>query len=130
MNTTTTTELATAVKTCGACGKDVTHERRMRDSKGGYWCYECGSADQARKGPGVKVTCPGCRRALSPKEMIKAGAEYVCGTCHAAGAAKGGRVGPVAAGRKRLIKVVAGIVMLAIGAILLASQVGDVRLLF
>ena len=44
------TATATEVKkVCSVCGKDVTHQKRIKDSTTGqYWCYSCGSSDAAR----------------------------------------------------------------------------------
>jgi hypothetical protein len=36
-------------KVCIECGKDVSRERRMKDSNGHYWCIACGEADHQRR---------------------------------------------------------------------------------
>ena len=41
---------ASSRKVCVKCRKDVTNEKRMKGSKGEYWCYDCGVADQMSKG--------------------------------------------------------------------------------
>jgi hypothetical protein len=42
-------EKTVITKVCRECGKDVTHQPRMKDSDGKYWCIACGEADHARK---------------------------------------------------------------------------------
>lgn len=70
-------------KLCRKCGQDVTHDRRMKDHLGHYWCYECGAADQAKKGQGVSMVCPGCNKHFRPTHMMKYGEGYLCEICHA-----------------------------------------------
>ena len=49
------------VKRCHKCGKDVTHDRRMKDGKGQYWCADCGgSAEASTHGSGLIAPCPKC----------------------------------------------------------------------
>ena len=38
-----------SVKRCNGCHKDVTNDKRMKDSSGRYWCLTCGAAQQKKK---------------------------------------------------------------------------------
>jgi hypothetical protein len=38
-----------SVKRCNSCHKDVTHDQRMKDGSGRYWCVACGTAHQKKK---------------------------------------------------------------------------------
>src|SRR5688500_14237009 len=68
---------ASGVKVCVACGVDVTNQKRMKDSKGKYWCYECGAKDQARKGESTGVTCPDCLQSFAPTKLIRYEGQYL-----------------------------------------------------
>ncbi|MGH7214360.1 MAG: hypothetical protein ACREIT_06320, partial [Tepidisphaeraceae bacterium] len=73
-----------APKTCIQCGTDVNGKKRMKDSKGQYWCYECGRADQKKKekesDPGG-VVCPDCLQNFPPVQLIKYDGKYLCQAC-------------------------------------------------
>jgi len=111
-------------KICCVCGKDVTHDRRMKDSATGrYWCYECGSADPIHKAHAMDVPCPQCKKHVPPLAMVKFKDHYICAECYAkqtgkALAAKPGE--PAAAAKKGDPKRKAMIIVGVIAAILLA----------
>ncbi len=69
-------------KLCCKCGADVTHAKRMKDHLRRYWCYDCGAADQLKKGSGLALKCPDCNHHFPPTKMLKHREEYVCETCH------------------------------------------------
>ena len=69
-------------KLCCKCGADVTHAKRMKDHLRRYWCYECGAADQLKRGAGLALKCPDCNHHFPPTKMLKHRDEYVCETCH------------------------------------------------
>lgn len=69
-------------KRCIQCGRDVTHSKRMKDSRGHYWCYECGAADEARKGHGLMTPCAQCGKPTPPQHLHRTGQRYLCGDCH------------------------------------------------
>jgi DNA-directed RNA polymerase subunit RPC12/RpoP len=106
---TATAEHPTKVKRCATCGKDVTHEKRMKDSATGkYWCYDCGI-----KQPGAKeqaALCPLCKKAMSIHSMYRHEDHYICQTCHdAMSAGKGAKQG----GSKKVIVLVAVALLIA-----------------
>jgi hypothetical protein len=69
-------------KICCVCGADVSGKRRMKDGTGRYWCYECGAADQLKRGTGMVMTCPRCQKQYPPIQMVKEGEDYLCRACH------------------------------------------------
>jgi hypothetical protein len=69
-------------KFCCKCGADVTHAKRMKDHLHRYWCYDCGAADQLKRGAGLALKCPDCNHHFPPTKMLKHGEEYVCEACH------------------------------------------------
>jgi len=72
-------------KVCVQCAKDVTTAKRMKDSKGKYWCIECGKADQAKKGTTASsssgAVCPDCLQSFPPVQLIKKDSKYLCQGC-------------------------------------------------
>ena len=79
-------------KTCVSCGKNVDGQKRMKDSAGKYWCYDCGLHDEQRKrgdasgsmgsianlevgggkpAPGGMAQCPSCRQFRPEAQMVK-----------------------------------------------------------
>lgn len=118
-------------KYCCACGADVTHAKRMKDHQGRYWCYECGAADQLKKGQALRLRCPDCLRSFPPAQMVGVGTENVCPGCLAkrqsrkgwgrAGKATGGK----SAGGSGFVAGLAVVLLLA-GAVLLAMYFMDV----
>ena len=69
-------------KLCCKCGADVTRAKRMKDHLQRYWCYDCGAADQLKRGSGLALKCPDCNHHFPPTKMLKHREEYVCETCH------------------------------------------------
>lgn len=73
-------------KRCVSCGTDVAGKKRMKDSKGVYWCYDCGLKDQAKQqsgstGSAMTITCPACNKLFPPIQATKQGNVYVCPDC-------------------------------------------------
>ena len=68
-------------KFCCVCGADVTHAKRMKDHTGRYWCYECGAADQMKKGQALSLRCPSCERNFPVAKMVKINTDYICQEC-------------------------------------------------
>jgi predicted RNA-binding Zn-ribbon protein involved in translation (DUF1610 family) len=70
-------------KFCCECGIDVTRRKRMKDSQGRYWCYECGTADQMRKGrSSTGSLCPDCMQTFPPVKLMRHENTYVCPECY------------------------------------------------
>jgi hypothetical protein len=118
------------LKRCCKCGADVTHAKRMRDHLRQYWCYECGAADQLKKGSGLAIKCPDCSKHFPPTRMLKHGDEYVCESCHAErgkhrglfGGGEGENAGP------SRTKVVAAVLVVVAVAAMLAVYLLDLEL--
>ncbi|MFN4242661.1 MAG: hypothetical protein ACK4PI_05440 [Tepidisphaerales bacterium] len=68
------------LKRCVKCQKDVTHDKRMKDSQGKYWCIACGTEDQKRK-HSSKVACTECRGMFAPTEVETVDGAIVCVRC-------------------------------------------------
>lgn len=107
--------LSTSVKRCTKCGKDVNGQRRMKDPKGNYWCYECGSQDEASKGSGTLVQpCPGCKKPIHAMNMVrdKKTGQYMCDDCVSKGKGAGG-----GADAKKKKVIMAAVAIVVLGAI-------------
>lgn len=91
------------MKRCIQCGRDVTHHKRMKDSRGRYWCFECGAADEARKGHGLMSPCAQCGKPTPPQEMHRHGERYICGHCHRDASSSGRSSGMSSGDRAKLI---------------------------
>ena len=73
-----------AAKVCVNCGKDVTGQKRAKDSRG-YWCYECHKEDM-RKEKGAdkpRVRCPDCGRGVPADSLINFDGIPICQKCRA-----------------------------------------------
>jgi hypothetical protein len=110
-------------KFCCKCGADVTHAKRMKDHLRRYWCYECGAADQLKRGAGLALKCPDCNHHFPPTKMLKHREEYVCETCHDARTKRKrrGGAGVAAGGGSSIAKVL--VTFLIVGAIVGAMAV-------
>ena len=105
-------------KLCCVCGKDVTHDRRMKDAATGrYWCFECGSANPIHKAHAMDVPCPECKRRFPPLAMMKFKDHYICSECYAKHAGKPlpGKAGEAAAPAKTTSPI--KIALIIVGAI-------------
>lgn len=70
-------------KLCCSCGADVTHKKRMKDSSGTYWCYDCGVADTRSKREREGTACPDCRVKFAPSQLTDVDGVKVCVACYA-----------------------------------------------
>ena len=79
------TETTTHAKRCVQCKKDLEGQKRMKDTKGQYWCYECGSKDEASKAKDGKATmvqlCAKCKTPTHARDLFKTRKGYVCEKC-------------------------------------------------
>jgi DNA-directed RNA polymerase subunit RPC12/RpoP len=66
-------------KICVSCGKDVTHEKRAKDSLG-YWCMECHAKDKARQKP-IGTPCPECGRLVKDSALVEVEGKRICVLC-------------------------------------------------
>lgn len=104
-----TLEPSVKMKYCATCGKEVTNEKRMKDSATGkYWCYDCGI-----KQPGAKTQatlCPICKQAMSIHSMYRQNDQYICQTCHDSQQAKGGKAGSASGGSTKIVVLALGVI--------------------
>ena len=73
------------VKVCCACGKDLAGKKRIKDSRGLYWCPACSDADNKKKSParnGKGEICPDCGRSFPDSKMLDFQLTRVCVTCY------------------------------------------------
>jgi hypothetical protein len=68
-------------KYCVKCGKDVTKDKRMKDSKGLYWCVDCGLADQKQKAATTGGGCSGCGEQYPASQLSVWGKQRLCPKC-------------------------------------------------
>jgi len=66
-------------KVCCRCGKDISHEKRLRDSEG-YWCVDCHRADKREHTP-TGVRCPSCGRTVAEDSLSNYDGERICSRC-------------------------------------------------
>jgi hypothetical protein len=70
---------APKAKVCCQCGKDLTGQKRLRDSRG-YWCYACHKLDQdANRQKGEK--CADCGRTVAPSALVEVDGRRICSSC-------------------------------------------------
>lgn len=67
-------------KVCRICGKDVTGQKRYKDSLG-YWCADCHNAEKAGRVAGKK-RCSSCHRLFPIEKLIESDDERLCSTCN------------------------------------------------
>jgi predicted RNA-binding Zn-ribbon protein involved in translation (DUF1610 family) len=110
------TTVSTSDKRCVKCGKDVNGQRRMKDPRGQYWCYDCGSKDEASKGSGSLVQpCPACGSPVHAANMVrnKKTGKYTCDNCQSSGKSSGG--GGSDEAKKQKIKVGLALACMVLG---------------
>jgi DNA-directed RNA polymerase subunit RPC12/RpoP len=73
-----------ARKLCARCSRDLTHERRMKDAAGEYYCPPCWSAGAAESGRQAAFLCATCGESFSLQDLSEEGDRFVCRTCLAA----------------------------------------------
>ena len=116
-------------KVCCVCGKDVTHERRMKDAATGrYWCYTCGAAEKTALHSGVgglAVPCPQCNKLYAPQQMYKVKEHYICEHCYNATENKEGRKGKSSPDNRKQVTIAIGVAAIIVGAVLLALHFTD-----
>ena len=112
--------MTTAVQTkrCTKCQKDLAGAKRLKDSKGQYWCPECGVGATPASGTNLVSPCPKCHTPVHAAQLVRdpKSGSYVCEHCAAGAKTKGGKAGaaPIsdeeAAKKKKTILAVAMIV--------------------
>ena len=77
-------QVSSGAKVCCSCGKNVSGQKRMKDSQGRYWCVPCGQADQRKKGGGGssgETTCAGCGGTFPTRRMQEYARQSYCKRC-------------------------------------------------
>ena len=107
--------VTSAAKRCVNCNRDVTNDKRMKDSSGKYWCVKCGEADRAKKGQGAAplVACPKCNDKYPAAKLQRFGKEKVCPACYNEGT-RGGGVSMAGGDGARTMKLVVAMGVLAV----------------
>lgn len=73
---------STQVKLCSKCGRDITHERRLKDAHGHYWCSDCGVPPElGATASGLISPCPKCHAPTHATQMMRKNGVYVCLAC-------------------------------------------------
>jgi hypothetical protein len=74
-------------KLCCVCGKDVAHEKRLKDDRG-YWCMSCHRADQVRHAKKavrqtekIHVPCQECGRMVGEEGLTEYEGVRICRRC-------------------------------------------------
>ena len=109
------TSTATA-KRCVNCNKDVTNDKRMKDSSGKYWCLKCGEADQAKKGQ-TGIVCPMCNDRYPANKLTRFGKDKLCPSCYRQASKGGSSRGGSSGGdsdKGRMVKMIAAMGVLAV----------------
>ena len=73
-----------ARKLCARCSRDLTHERRMKDAAGEYYCPPCWSAAAAESGRQAAFPCATCGGSFPLQEISEERDHLVCRPCLAA----------------------------------------------
>jgi len=73
-----------ARKLCARCSRDLTHERRMKDAAGEYYCPACFSAAAAESGRKALFPCAACGGSFALSDVLEEDDHLVCRTCLAA----------------------------------------------
>ena len=73
-----------ARKLCARCSRDLTHERRMKDAAGEYYCPPCFAATAAELGAQALFPCAACGGSFLLQHLCEEGDHFVCRTCLAA----------------------------------------------
>ncbi len=103
-------------KRCVNCNKDVTGQKRMKDSSGAYWCPKCGEADRMKKGQSGDP-CGNCGERYPAAKLTKYGAARLCTACYKAATKGGGSGGGGEMDKGRLVKMLVVMGLLAAGAV-------------
>ena len=70
-------------KVCVGCGRDVSHDKRMKDHEGHYWCVACGTEDQKKKQMNEHgLQCPDCHIKYPPDKMRSIEGVLYCQGCY------------------------------------------------
>ena len=71
---------ATVAKICCQCGADVSHSRRLKDSRG-YWCVPCNEADKLHQLCADAGMCESCGAGVGATQLTKIGGQSLCPHC-------------------------------------------------
>src|SRR5829696_8959019 len=74
--------LPSSRKLCARCGRDVTHEKRVRAPGGEYFCPGCWSEAAAEYGGSAAYTCAVCGGSFTADQIFQDGDRLICRACH------------------------------------------------
>ncbi len=72
-------------KVCCNCGNDVSGRKRLKDSRGRYWCPTCAKKDERRKKvrqEQTKTACTSCGTEVEVQNMLAYDGQFVCPKCY------------------------------------------------
>jgi len=111
---------ATLFKHCIKCHKDVTGAKRMKDSKGQYWCHDCGSKEEASRTSSLFQKCPGCGNPTHATKFVRVRETYLCESC--ADGTSTSKGGGLSSQRNDKIKVILATLCLVAGVALIVKN--------
>ncbi len=111
---------ATLSKHCIKCHKDVTGAKRMKDSKGQYWCHDCGSKEEASRTSSLFQKCPGCGNPTHATKFVRVRETYLCESC--ADGTSTSKGGGLSSQRNDKIKVILATLCLVAGVALIVKN--------
>lgn len=69
-----------SAKTCRICGKDVTGQKRYKDTLG-YWCIDCHKDEKKQRTAG-QARCTSCGRMFPREKLLETELDRLCSTCN------------------------------------------------
>jgi len=87
-----TAAVSSRKKVCVKCNADLNGKRRVKDSSGTYWCYDCAKADELKKHGksdsashgstgGATARCGMCATKTAVTNLTSMNGEFVCPKC-------------------------------------------------
>lgn len=68
-------------KHCYVCGIDLSHQVRLKDHLGRYWCQECTDAERRAKRREAELKCADCTRVMSATRLFDYDDVRLCRSC-------------------------------------------------
>ena len=80
--------VATEIKKCCVCGKDLSGQPRKKDKNGKYWCMACDAQSKDASSPagksrvaGPSAACPDCGKSFPKSSLKDVGGVACCERC-------------------------------------------------
>jgi hypothetical protein len=71
----------TKPKHCYVCGVDLSHQVRLKDHLGRYWCQDCTDAERRAKQREAELKCADCGRIVGATKLFNYDDVRLCRTC-------------------------------------------------